>query len=73
MSATKASREIARVMAAYNYELVRAKRHQVWQHKHTGHRVITSATPSDHRALANITARAIRGNQSLSRRLSVKP
>lgn len=73
MSDSRATKAIARVMATYNYELVRAKRHYIWQHRLTGHRVITAKTPSDHRALANITARAIRGNQSLSSRPFVKP
>lgn len=54
---------IARVMAAYNYELVRAKRHAIWQHRLTGHRIVTATTPSDHKALVNITCRAKRGSK----------
>lgn len=68
MSQHKASREITRIMHTYNYALVRAKRHAIWRHRVTGHQLVTSITPSDHRAMANIIAKAARGTTYTQRR-----
>lgn len=57
------AKDLIKVMAAHNYVLVRAKRHAIWQHRLTGHRIVTGTTPSDRKALINVTCRAIRGSR----------
>ncbi len=59
------AKDLIKVMTTHNYVLVRAKRHAIWQHRLTGHRIVTAMTPSDHKALINITCRAKRGSRQL--------
>lgn len=60
------AKDLIKVMTAHNYVLVRAKRHAIWQHRLTGHRIVTGMTPSDRKALINITCRAVRGSRPTS-------
>lgn len=62
------AKDLIKMMAAHNYVLVRAKRHAIWQHRLTGQRIVTGMTPSDRKALINVTCRAIRGSRPASPR-----
>jgi hypothetical protein len=50
----KRNRQLTTLMAQHGYILVREKRHAVWRHRHTGHQLVTSQTPSDWRQLKNV-------------------
>jgi hypothetical protein len=47
------AKDLARLMRARGYILVRANRHCVWEHPTSGARVTTAVSPSDRRALDN--------------------
>jgi hypothetical protein len=45
---------VARLAASLGFELIRARRHSVWKHQHSGAVVVTASTPSDRQPLRNI-------------------